>query len=366
MSETPLSGRRAVAEPLLKLLLSAAAAFAAVLISVAIIALLGVSPVSALSVLWSGAFGGIIQFGDTMGFAVPLMLVALGWIVAFATRRINVGLEGQILVGGSAAAAVGIAAPGLPVFIHLPLAVLSGLVGGGLWAGIAAVLWARYQVNEIISTLMLYFVATQLVSWLVQGGPLQEPTHTYPQSQPVAASARWPHLVAQSPLAGDVFLALLLVCATSFVLDRTAVGLRLRLTGANEVAARSAGISTKRVTALALAASGAFAGLAGSSLILAAQSPVLTPGFSANLGFDGIVVALLARNSPWGVIPSAILLGALLEGGGFLQAQLNVSAAVVNVTQGLVVLLVLGSGLVIGRIGRSRAPTKQPGPGVEM
>lgn len=364
MSETRRPGNRGLADSVLRLLSSAVAALIAVLISVGIIAFLGVSPASALSVLWSGAFGSIIQFGDTMGYVVPMTLVALGWIIAFSTRRINVGLEGQILVGGSAAAAVGIAAPGLPAVIHLPIAVVSGAVAGGLWVSIAAWLWARYQVNEIISTLMLYFVAVQLVSWLVQGGPLQEPTHTYPQSRHIAASSRWPHLIANTPLAGDVFLALLLVFATWFILNRTAIGLRLRLTGANEVAARSAGIPTKQVTVLALVASGMLAGLAGSSLILAAQSPVVTVGFSANLGFDGIVVALLARNSPWGVIPSAVLLGALLEGGGFLQAQLNVSAAVVDITQGLVVLLVLASGLVVGRIVRRGAPVKQLDPSV--
>lgn len=347
---------RALARSLVSLALSVAVAGVAVAASLAVIAAAGKPPGSAASALWQGAFGDRQQLAGTLEKMIPLVLVALGWIIAFSARRINVGFEGQILVGGTVAAVVGLELHGLPAYLHLPLGILGGVAGGAAYAAIAAWLWARRRVNEIISTLLLNFVAMQLVSWLVRG-PLQEPQHGLAETSQILPSARWPRLLSDTALTWDVFYVPLAVAAVVLLLTKTTFGFRLRLTGANEEAARYAGTQTIRVGAYALVLSGALAGLVGSSLILAGENGTLRDNFSANYGFDGIVTALLARNSPLGVLPAALLFAALRQGGGLMEARVGVSQSLVQVTQGLVIVLLAGSVFLLGRRRRSaRAP----------
>jgi simple sugar transport system permease protein len=335
---------------------SLAAAGLALLVSYAIIAVTGGDPQGAARALWDGAFGSRAQVAATLSDVIPLVLVALGWIVAFSARRVNIGLEGQILVGGVFAiwAALKLS---LPFPIHLGVAVAAGVVGGALYIGIAAWLWARRSVNEIISTLMLNFVAIQLVSWLVRG-PFQEATKGFPRSAPVPESARWPKLLSHTPLAWDLVLALAMVAVVWFLLNRTAFGFSLRLTGANAEAARHAGVRTTHVTVIALLISGGLAGLTGASLILGGESTSMTDNFSAGFGFTGIVVALLARGSPWGTIPAALLFAALRQGGGLMEARVGISSALVLITQGLVILFVAGSQFLFERRRAARVDAR--------
>lgn len=335
-------------------------AFSCVVVAVAVgicllvIALVGKPPGASALALWNGAFGGREEIAGTLAKTIPLALVALGWIIAYGANRINVGFEGQIIVGGVCAAVAGLQLQGLPHFVHLPIAIACGVAGGAAWAGIAAYLWARRSVNEIISTLLLNFVAIQLLSWLILG-PLQEPAHSNAESSPVASTSRWPSLLAHTPLAWDVLLVPVAAGAVAFLISRTVFGYRLRLTGASEPTARYAGVKTVQVAVWALVASGAMAGLAGSSLILSGESGTLAENFSANYGFDGIVVALLARNSPTGVIPAALLLAALRQGGVQVEAQVGVSSALVQIIQGVVIILIAGTALAAsGRFSRSR------------
>jgi simple sugar transport system permease protein len=287
---------------------------------------------------------------------VPLALVALGWIVAYAASRINVGFEGQIIVGGICAAVIGLKMHGVAHALHLPLAIGAGVVGGAVYAGIAAWLWAKRGVNEIISTLLLNFVAIQLLSWLIRG-PLQEPEHSNAESGPIAASARWPLMLSHTPLGWDVLCVPAAALGVWLLLAKTVFGVRLRLTGSNEHAAQYAGVKTIRVGAYALIVSGAMAGLAGSSLILSGESGTLADSFSANYGFDGIVVALLARNSPAGVLPAALLFAALRQGGAQVEAQVGVSSALVQTIQGVVIVLLAGSAIIRQRRGPLPART---------
>jgi general nucleoside transport system permease protein len=332
---------------------SIGAALVALAISFAIIGLTGGPPAEAARALWDGAFGSRLQVAGTLAKMIPLILVALGWIVAFSVRRINIGFEGQILVGGVMATVVGLRIGSPPAPFHLALGVIAGVVAGAMWAGIAVWLWARRSVNEIISTLLLNFVAIQLVSWLVRG-PLQEPTRTFPRSAPIPATARWPRLLTNTSLSWDLFVAAAMVVFVWFLMKRMAFGFQLRLTGANEEAARHAGIATVKVTVIAFLMSGGLAGLAGSSLILGGESGSMADNFSAGYGFAGIVVALLARNSPLGVVPAALLFAALRQGGGLMEARVGISSAVVLITQGLVILLVAGAGFLFDRLASVR------------
>jgi simple sugar transport system permease protein len=339
------------------LCVSVGAAALALLVSFAIIAATGGDPADAARALWDGAFGSRAQVAGTLSEAIPLVLVALGWIVAFSARRINIGFEGQILIGGVCATWVALELS-LPTALHLTLAVAAGVLGGALYIGIAAWLWARRSVNEIISTLMLNFVAVQVVSWLVRG-PFQEETRTFPRSAPIPDSARWPKLMSNTPLAWDLLLVVAVVALTWFVLQRTPFGFAVRLTGANAEAARHAGVATKRITVVALLLSGAFAGLAGTSLILGGESTSMTDNFSAGFGFTGIVVALLARNNPWGTIPAALLFAVLRQGGGLMEARVGISSALVLITQALVILFVAGSQILFERQRSARIDTRE-------
>ncbi|HEY0187492.1 MAG TPA: ABC transporter permease [Cellulomonas sp.] len=329
---------------------SSIAVLLALAASFAVIAATGAPLDQAVQAFCDGVLGSSAQLGATLTKVVPLTLAALGWVVAERAGRLNVGLEGQILLGGTGAAVVGLGLHGLPLAVHLPLAVLAGAVTGAAWGGIAAWLWARRGVNDFIATLLLNLIAQQVVSWLANG-PLEEPTGTLGQSSPVADSARWPVLLSGSTLRWDMLLVVLLVAATAVVLRRTVVGYRLRLTGANPVAAAATGTRTVLVGAGALCASAAVAGIAGSSLVLASPAGNLSPGFSSSYGFDGIVVALLARSSPVACLPAALLLAALRQGGSLLEARLGISSGLVSVTQALVILLVTATAWWIGLRG---------------
>ena len=327
----------------------------ALAVSILAIALFGDDPIAAAQSMWEGAFGSRNQIGSTLVYVTPLSLVAIGWILVFSVGRISVGFDGQMIMAGIVATWVGVNFASLPGVLHLSLAVALAVLAGAVWAGIAAYLWALRGVNEIISTLLLNFVAVHILGWAVRG-PVQEPTGGFAQSAPVADSARWPSLLSGTSLSVNFLLAIALVVVTPFVLHRTRPGYRVRLTGANDEAARRMGISTKLVTGTVIMISGALAGLAGSGLILGGQSGVLTDGFNQDLGFYGIIVALLARNSPWGVLPAALLVAALLQGGPFMQAQVGVSSALVSLTQGLVVVFVAASAFV----GRRWQPGAEP------
>jgi len=326
---------RGAAESVLAVVLAPAA-------SLLVIALPGAPIGKAAAAMWDGVFGSPAQFGATLTKFVPLVLAAIGWVVASRAGRLNVGLEGQILAGGTTAAVVGLYLTGLPTVLHLTIAVLAGAVGGALLGGVAAWLWARRGVNDFIATLLLTLIMTQVVSWLANG-PMEEPTGTLGQSSPVADTARWPVLLPRTTLRTDIIMVIIIVLLAAYVLRRTVVGYRLRLTGANADAARATGTRTTVVGVGALCASAAIAGIAGSSLVLAAPAANLAPGFSAGYGFDGIVVALLARNSPLACIPAALLLAALRQGGGLLEARVGISSGLVTATQAVVILLVTGT-----------------------
>jgi simple sugar transport system permease protein len=353
--------RRRYTDTAVALATSAAIVIVAIAASIAVIAIAGHSPGASLKAIWEGAFGGEDEVAGTLKKMVPLTLVALGWIVAFRARRINIGFDGQITAGGITAAVVALEIHGLPAYVHLPLAIAAGIVGGAAYAALPAWLWATRHVSEIITTLLLSFVAAQILNWVVRG-PLQEPTHGFAETDHLPTSATWPTLLPGTPLTWDILLIPILVFLVSFVLARTTVGFRLNLTGASEEAARYAGTRTVRVGALAIVASGAIAGLVGSSLILGSESGVMTDGFSANYGFDGIVVALLARNSPVGCIPAALLFAALQQGGGLMEARVDVSSSLVQVTQGLVVVLLAGSVLVLTALRERRRPSAEDVP----
>lgn len=326
----------------------------------AILTVLGFPAVPAMAALFRGSLGsGYAITSATLVRATPVMLTGLAVALAFRAGVFNIGAEGQLLAGAAAAAAVS----QLPVLGNSGaspwVALIVGTAAGALWAGIAAILRTRFHVLEVISTILLNFLALYLVGYLVRG-PLQEPLHIYPQSRALAAAARLPHLLPSSRLHVGFLIALGAAGITSWVLQFTAVGFRLRAVGANPDAARVAGeINVVRITTGAFIASGAIAGLAG-AIELTGVTFALYENISPGYGYTGIAVALLARLDPRGVIASALVFGALEAGASAMQRDAGVPSVVVSVIEALIIL-----GLVIAwplQVSAASKPRVDPAP----
>ena len=326
-----------------------AAALALVLASLAL-ALFGYAPLPALRALARGAFGSSAAWTATLLKAGPLLLTGLAVALCFRCGVWNIGAEGQLYAGALLATALATRFVPTDAGGWLVLAVLlAGAAGGALFGALAGWLRAARGVSEVISTILLNFVAIQLVAWAIQG-PLQEGAGAYPQSDALPAGALLPAL---GRLHLGLPLALVLAFATNALLGRTALGFRLRAVGLSPVAARFAGLSPERLGTLALTLGGALAGLAGATE-LAGITGRLYEGLSPGTGYTAIAVALLARLEPLAVIPSALFFGALASGAGAMQREAGVPAVATQVVQGFVILLSIGFALGPAALRRSR------------
>jgi simple sugar transport system permease protein len=302
--------------------------------------LAGYDGVAALGALWRGAFGSWYAFSSaTLVRAIPLIIIGLGISLAFRGGALNIGAEGQFYAGAIAATWVGLHVVGRPGVVAIPAVLAAAVLAGGAWVVVPVWLQLRYGVLEVISTLLLNFVAGSLVSLMVQG-PLQESKHIYPQSDPIAVTARLPALPGTRLHAG-ILIALLAAVLLWYVFARTLWGFRLLAVGAGPRAAViSGGIDARRMTAVALLGSGALAGLAG-GIEVSGVSYALFQNLSSGYGFTGIAVALLARLDPRGVLATGLLFGALEAGAGGMQREAGVPAVAVYVVEAVVILVIL-------------------------
>ena len=320
--------------------LGAAAAGALVLTAV------GVSPVATYATIFTGPLKDMFGITEILVRAVPLILVALGIAISFRAGIINIGAEGQMLMGILAATATALALPGLPKVLLLPLVLLAGAVGGGLWAGIAGLLRTRLGVNEILSTVMLNYIAAQFYTFLLRGpmidpGELETGSGT-PQSMRLPHAAWLSRLVPGTRLHTGLLLALVLAVGVYFLLWRTTWGFRLRSAGAEAKAARYAGISVERSLVMAMVLSGAFAGLAGAVELTGVHHRAIE-NISSGYGFSGIVVALFGALHPAGIVPAAVFFGLLLVGADMTQRSAGVPANMILVLQGVVILAIVSA-----------------------
>jgi simple sugar transport system permease protein len=337
----------------------------AVLTALALGALLiwatGGDPILAYRGLWEGSLGRPDSVSETVVWAVPYILAGLAVGLAFRGGLFNIGAEGQLSVGALAAAWVGFGVQGVPWPVHLVVALLVGVAAGALWAGLAGWLKARTGAHEVITTIMLNYVALNLLGWLLSVSWFQAPPFSQAISRNVKDTARLPHL-----LGGDLrvhfglLLALAAAAGTAWLLDRSTLGFRLRAVGANPNAARTAGMKVEPSYTTVMLLAGGLAGLAGVSQILGTNNAV-TQTVDAGYGFDGITVALLGRATPWGTVLAALLFGALRAGSLSMQARTGVPVDLVTVLQALIVLFIAAPQLVrsIFRIRADRAGTGQ-------
>jgi general nucleoside transport system permease protein len=332
-----MRGLRALAGP------ACAAALAAALAG-AWLAALGTDPLRALAALAQGAFGDSLALENTAVRFGPLVLVGLGVALSFRCGIWNIGGEGQLLSGALAATALVTRGLGPDAGrMSLPLALLAGTVAGAGWAGLAAFLRVRRGVSEVLSTILLNFIAALGVAWAVHG-PLQEASGAYPQSDAFPEAARLAVLPGMTRVHVGLLVPAVLPVVLWIVLFRTAAGLRLRAVGLSPDAARYAGVSPERETVRVLLISGALAGLAG-ALEVTGVTGRLFENLATGYGFTAIAVALLARLHPLGVIPAGIVFAGLASGSGAMQRAAGVPSVAVQVIEALVIFLSVGFAL---------------------
>jgi simple sugar transport system permease protein len=326
-----------------------AALAAVVLLAAAMLVVVGVNPGIAADALARGAFGDVRAIENTLIRLCPLLLVGLAVAMAFRAGVWNIGGEGQICVGALLATAVATRwLPSAPGFVLLPSVLIAGAAAGAMLAGIAATLRVTRGVSEVLSTLMLNFIAVLAVSWAVHG-PLEELAGGYPQSDRLPDAARLGTVPGLVRVHWGIVIALLAPLLAWWMLFRTAMGLRLRAVGLGARAARYAGIVPERETLRVMAISGGLAGLAG-ALEVAGVTGRLFEKIAGGYGFSAIAVALLARLHPLAVIPAAVVFAALATGSGAMQRSAGVPPVAVHVIEGLIILLSVGS----IRLGRAR------------
>jgi simple sugar transport system permease protein len=328
------------------------------------------SPTTIGSALASGNGKVIAQsfypLSETIVAASPLVFTGLAVALGFRAGLFNIGGEGQVIAGGLAAGYVGFSVHGLPGFIELPLALIAGFVAGALWGFVPGLLKARTGAHEVITTIMLNYVAIFLTGYLLSTTAFQRPGRTDAISRVVDPGAMLPSLNGVNlRLHSGAILAVLMAVVVYFVLWRTVYGFEFRAVGANPDAARAAGIRVGRVIVLAMSLAGGLAGLGGANAILGVQYSI-APGFSSGLGFDGITVALLGRGNPAGVVAAALLFGGLRAGAVQMQATTSTPVDLVQVIEALVIMFVAAPALVraIFRLRAapvSVAPSVSPG-----
>ena len=308
---------------------------------------LGVDPLYAYGEIFRGAFGSAYGLSETVVKSIPLMLSGVGLTLAFRARFWNIGAEGQLLVGATCATGLALAFPDWPKLVLLPAMFLAGFAGGALWGLIPAILKARWRVDEVITSLMMVYIASNLVNHLVYG-PWKGPEERgFPYTSKFSPAAQLPRLAWTRIHYPTLVLALVLAVGIYVLIRQTKWGYQIRVTGENPAAARYAGMSYLKTLLLVMILSGGLAGLAGVGEVAGIHYRLRYPeGISPGYGFSAIIVAWLARLNPLGAVLTSFLLGGLLVGGDAIQVSLGLPAATIFVFNGTILLFVLGGDLI--------------------
>jgi simple sugar transport system permease protein len=317
---------------------------------------------SAYGALLQGALGGYGPITESTAQAAPLICAGLGVGLAFRAGLFNIGAQGQAIWGSILAAYVGFSWH-LPPVIHLLVAILAGVLGGAVWGGIVGWLKARTGAHEVIVTIMMNYIASGLLAFLLTTTAFQRPGRTDPISPVVDWNATMPRLEGGRLHLGFV-IALLAAVAVWWILDRSTIGFAIRAVGANPSAAETAGMSVGTTTIIAMTLAGALAGLAGVQAALAPSvlgTPVpLSAGLVGSVGFDAITVALLGRSRPLGTVLAGLLFGALHAGGQAMQSVAQTPLTLTTVLQALIVLFVAAPALVTTLVPMIKARKVRP------
>ena len=313
------------------------AIFIALLVGSIVLLATGFSPVEAYGALIIGAFGDIYGIGQTLTQATPIIFTALAFLFAFKAGLFNIGAEGQFLVGALASAIVGISFNGLPNMIHIPLALLAGAFFGGLYAFIPAILKTKLGAHEVITTMMLTYVAIYFTGYMVTD--VFKAPGWVSQTPLISPTAELPRILPPTQLSASLLIGFFLVILTYYTLQKTVLGYEIRAIGFNPLAAENGGINVKKGLILSLVISGALAGIGGAGEILGVHRRFID-GFSPGYGWDGLAVALIGGLNPFGSFLAAILIGVLRSGGMTMNRVTGVPIDIVTILQALVILFV--------------------------
>lgn len=323
----------------------------AIVIGAIVVASIGFNPVTVYGSLLFGAFGNLFSIGATLSGAVPLILIGLGIAIAFKAGLFNIGAEGQYWVGAIASVWVGYHFNSLPGWLHISLALVAGMLAGAVWGGVIPGLAKAYVgAHEVITTMMMSYIGILLAQYMIEEphAPMRLPGYI-PESPMISSHAQLPFLpikaFVQSQLSIGIFIAFIAAVVVWFLLQKTTFGFQIRTVGYNQRAAKYAGVHVAWYTILALGISGLFAGLAGGVQMLGVAHQ-LNDSFASQYGYTAIVVALLARNNPFGCIIAGIFFAALSTGGQTMQQVSGVPASLTNVLTGLVVFFVAAEQLI--------------------
>ena len=334
------------------ILIPLAAVFMALVIGAVIMMATSVAPATILRsfvAMADGSVGSINAISETLTASIPLVLAGLGIGLAFRAGLFNIGAEGQMVIGGLAAAIASFSITGLPMAVHMPLVLFIGLIFGGIYAAIAGFLRAATGAHEVISTIMLNLISFRLLDYLLRQPFIQKEGRSDPISKAVLDTAELPRLLSfidpNLRLHLGLFLMLGAVALVYWLLFRSKLGFAFRISGENPDAARYAGIRAGMTIVIAMAIAGGLAGLAGAAQVTGVLGRA-TPGFTAGIGFDAIAVALLGRSHPVGILLAGILFGALEAGGRQMQVDAGVSIDMISIIQALIIIFVAAPLLV--------------------
>jgi ABC-type uncharacterized transport system permease subunit len=286
----------------------------------------------------------IYPFTESLVTATPYIFAGLSVALGFRCGLFNIGAEGQFFIGALCSAFVGYSIKGLPAFIHLPLALLGGALGGAIWGMIPGYLKARFGAHEVVNTIMMNWIAFRLSDWLLNG-PMKS-SGFRPVTPNIQASAELPRFFSD-PLRFNwgFVLALVLAYIVYWFLFKTTLGFEIRSVGANPDAARYAGMNIVRNFVLVMALAGGLAGLAGTAQVLGVDHWV-GQGFSAGYGFDAIALALVGKSHPFGVVLAALLFGFLRSGATEMQSMAGIPIDIISIIQGLVIIFIAAPGII--------------------
>ncbi|MBD2454007.1 ABC transporter permease [Nostoc sp. FACHB-87] len=325
-------------QSLLPILSPLIAITSALMVGAILIIFAGANPITAYTALFQESLANYFGFGNTLTKMTPLLFTSLGVLVALKAGQFNIGGEGQIYLGALGSALIGLYVQGLPAIIHIPLALCAGFVFGAVWGWIPGYLKAVRGVNEVITTLLLNYIAVNLVSYLVQN-PLKAPAAPSPYSPLIAKSAQLPIILPGSLAHAGIILALIAAIILWVLLGRSPLGYQITAVGLNPIAARYAGMSVERTIMLVMALAGGLAGLAGATEVMGLKYRLfeqVSPGY----GFDAIAIAFLSRGNIGGVVLTSLFFAALRSGANVMQRSAGVPVTVVYAIQGLTVLFV--------------------------
>jgi ABC-type uncharacterized transport system permease subunit len=322
-----------------KLAFRVIAILVALLIGVLVISWFGKNPWLAYRHLFNGAFGSWTNFGETLVYVSPLILTGLSIAVAFRCGLFNIGAEGQYIMGMMGAAWMGTVFTCLPPWIYIPLTMLTGALAGALWGALPGFFKAKYGAHEVISTIMMNYIALHFVGYLVNQ-VLIAPPGTSPVTRMISDSAKLTRLIPPSRANTGIFVALAFLGLIYLFLWKTKWGYEIRAVGLNKEAARYAGINVTRNIVLAMMVSGGLAGLSGALQIQGIQYRFVDLFGFPGYGLDGIAVALLGNNHPLGVLGGAILFGAMNCGALQMQSMAGISKHLIGVMQAIIILFI--------------------------